>query len=135
MLSKAGKAQICRLRDIRQQKLNRLIVKIKKIKSRHQSLELDITNLTQEIKDYKKNRLQSQTELRDDYLQTKHSGIQTLICYQTANTKLLKGEEQLNTKIMKLNSDIVEKQKEINDLYEKLLRLNKKIEGLNKIVE
>jgi len=135
MLLKAGKAKIYRLRDIRQQKLNRLVIKIKKVKHQLQCMKEDINKLRQEVKDYKKDRLQFQMELRDEYLETKHSDIQTLINYQAANTKLLKGEKQINNKIITLNSDIEERKSAIKNLHEKLLRLNKKIEGLNKIIE
>ena len=132
---KPGQDQVYRLRDIRQKKLNRLIVKIKKNKHQQQQLEEDVHNLKQGLDDYKKNRLQSQMKLREEFLKKTHFGIKALLSYQAVNSKLLEGEANLNTKIATLKSDILDKQSNINILHEKSLKLNKKIEGLTEMLE
>jgi len=130
MVSQTDRDNIQKLKLLRQHKMNKAIIGIKKNKTELNKLQTEKKKLKQELEKHQSERIIKHDELFKDLQNQGLSSIEDLRRHQTSNQQLIIDEENI-AKNINISDEKIEQQRDKIKQYELLIKnLNKKIESL-----
>ena len=133
MLSPTDRKNINKLKELRQYKMNKVILDIRKSKKALNEIYEEKELLETELWSFKSERMKKHDALFKELQEKKLSTIEDFRKHQVNNQQLIFDEEDISQNIIETEKRIAQKEEEVKK-YESLLKnLNKKIESLKEL--
>jgi len=133
MISQTDKANLFRLKELRNHKLKKATINIEKAnQALKQTLEEE-SRIKSALQTYRVERKQKHEQLFNDLKQQDSVTIETLNSHQSKNQALINGEENIQLEIKVIDQVLEEKEGGLKECQQTLRALNKKIESLKEV--
>lgn len=133
MISQTDKANLFRLKELRNHKLKKATINIEKAKRALKEALAEESHIKESLKVYQVERKQKHEELFLDLKEQESITIETLNSHQFKNQSLINGEEEIKLEIIAIDQVLEKKEGGLKECQQTLRALNKKIASLKEV--